>query len=236
MDILRRFFWSNALIPVSLAPEPDNFDTRVRIPGNAFLTLNPNPTASDWKRKNYWSRAHADLFAAYNGLCSYCASWTRRGSSPSTLKDSSVDHFIPKSVDKSLAYEWFNYRLCRARLNTRKESHQDVLDPFDLIQNSFELDLRSFLLRPRGSLDNDYQTKVQATIDRLELNTDNDYVNERIAVIEQYCINIISPAQLRLRYPFIADELSRQDFDNVFLPKMKEFFLKSPFSNRSAML
>ena len=139
-------------------------------------------------------------------------------------QDSSVDHFVPKSVAPTQAYEWGNFRLCRRRLNERKDIHRDVLDPFTLAPGWFELDFRTFLLVPNSTLPHVDRAQVVETIDRLQLNADNDYVNERIGVIRQYCLGHARFAQLVDFYPFIAAEMYRQDFNANFLPRMKIFF------------
>ena len=144
--------------------------------------------------------------------------------SSSSANRNSVDHFIPKSVPPQQAYEWDNYRLCRARLNNRKGNHLDVLDPFVVQPGWFVLDFRTFLLHPSSSLSDDDKGLVTATIQRLKLNDDHDYVNERIGAIRSYCLGEASFSQLCTKFPFISSEMSRQDFDTHFLPRMARTF------------
>ena len=126
------------------------------------------------------------------------------------------------------AYEWNNFRLCRSRLNQRKDHHTDVLDPFVLPPGWFNLNFRTFLLLPSPTLAAPDRKRVQDTIDRLQLNTDNDYVNERIGVIRQYCLGKATFTQLLSTYPFIAAEMQTQNFDTNFLPRMTALFLAHP--------
>ena len=114
--------------------------------------------------------------------------------------------------------------MCRARLNQRKDNHQDVLDPFNLSPGWFELNFQTFLLSPKSTLSQGDQDRVVATIGRLELNTDNDYVDERVGAIRQYCLGKATFAQLCARYPFIAAEMMRQDFDRKFFVSMAAGF------------
>lgn len=230
MDILCRIIWGEALIPVTPMAEPADFDVTVRVPGTAFLMTMPTPSGSQWKRKDYWRRALGDLFGAYDGICAYCASWTNRATNISTPQDSSVDHFVPKSAAPAQAYEWDNFRLCRSRLNIRKDSCRDVLDPFTLTPGWFNLDFRTFFLVPNPTLPALDHTQVEATIDRLQLNVDNDYVNERIGAIREYCLGKATFAQLFNSYPFIAAEMRAQNFDTNFLPRMRDFFVVHPSS------
>ena len=221
VDFLRRGFWGASLIPLIQAPEPNNFEKRVRVPGRAFLLKTPFPAGAQWKGREYWRNAIPDLRHAYSNICAYCSSYTVDSEQP---KHNSVDHFIPKSVKPSLAYEWQNYRLCRARLNNRKDNHQDVLDPFKLTTETFLMDFRTFLLKPNPALSQSRRDLVKLTIKRLALNDDNDYVRERIGAIREYCLGQVTLAQLSTKYPFIAYEMKRQDFDRTFLPQLAPFF------------
>ncbi len=228
MDILCRFIWGVALIPVTPVAEPASFHGKVRVPGTAFLKTTPSPSGHQWNGKDYWRGALEDLFVAYNGICAYCGSWTKRTTAKPTPQDSSVDHFVPKSAAPAQAYEWDNFRLCRRRLNTRKDSHRDVLDPFTLAPGWFKLDFLTFLLVPDSTLPAPDRDRVAATIHRLELNTDNDYANERIGAIREYCLGRVTVTQLVNRYPFIAAEMQNQAFDTNFLPRMRAFFAANP--------
>lgn len=228
MDILCRIIWGKTLIPITPVAEPADFDQKVRVLGNRFLGTTPNPTGQMWKRKNYWRKALGDLFSAYDGVCAYCASWTKRATKFPTPQDSSVDHFVPKAVAPTQAYEWDNFRLCRSRLNGRKDSHQDVLDPFTIALGWFKLDFRTFFLVPASNLPAPDRDRVLATIDRLQLNVDNDYVNERIGAIREYCLGRATLEQLLNRYPFIAAEMLAQNFDTDFLPRMRAYFVAHP--------
>ena len=225
MDLLRSVPWSDALIPVASAAEPADFNNKVRQPGTAFLHRNPNPSSHDWRGNEYWRKAIGDLLVAYRKICCYSGSWTKANvGGMSTPEDSSVDHFIPKSLAPAEAYEWANFRLARTRLNSRKGNHNDVLDPFILPERWFTLDFRSFLVFPNRALSSGEQKRVQKTIDRLRLNTDNDYVEERVGVLQEYCLGRATLAKLDDFWPFIASEMRAQDFDNVFLPSMQTVF------------
>ena len=216
------------MIPVTPADEPAEFEKRVRRPGAAFLRANPHPSSNDWRGHDYWRRANCDLLAAYHSICSYSGSWTKANESQnSTIQDSSVDHFIPKSSSPAQAYEWSNFRLSRARLNNLKGNHIDVLDPFTLPERWFTLDFRSFLLFPSHHLSSGNKARVRKTIDRLKLNTDNDYVQERVNVVHEYCLGNSTMATIDRFWPFIASEMRAQDFDTALLPSMRTFFRSS---------
>ena len=211
------------MIPVCLAPEPVDFDTKVRRRGQSFLARHSHPNNNQWNAASYWRMALDDLHSVYNDICAYCSSFTPRSKQPSA-ESSSVDHFVPKSVNSSQAYEWDNFRLCRSRLNHRKDNHQDVLDPFTLASGWFHLNFLTFLIRPNPALSQADQARIIATLDRLELNKDNDYVDERRRVIREYCLQQATFTQVCRRYPFIGSEMTRQKFDTAFLPKLAAGF------------
>ena len=215
------------MIRVTQAPEPASFDAQVRIPVAAFLAAHPRPTRIHWTGNDYWRLAHTDLYAAYRGICSYCASWTPR-SPRAGLDSTSVDHFTPRIHAPNLAYEWANMRLCRRRLNRRKNSFQDVQDPFTVGSRWFRLDFTSFLIRPAPSLAPADAAQVTSTITRLGLNSDRDYVDERIAVIRMYCQGHLTRNQVRARYPFIHAEMRSQNFDLNFLTALQAHFARYP--------
>ena len=211
--------------PVAPASEPPDFDRKVRQPGITFLRKNPRPNAASWRGHEYWRRAMSDLLGSYDGICSYSGSWTKRGTgSLSSILDSSVDHYLPKSSAPAKAYEWSNFRLSRARMNHRKGSHSDVLDPFRLPGRWFVLDFRSFLILPNRELSASKRTRVQRTISRLGLNSENDYVQERVDVVGEYCRGTYSWAILAAYWPFIASEMRAQHFDTKHLPSMQSAF------------
>ena len=225
MDILRSILWDIALIPVAQAVEPADFNNKVRQPGAAFLRTTPHPSGDAWQGHDYWRKAIADLRVAYHNICSYSGSWTKTNvGGTSTLQDSSVDHFIPKSSNPAQAYEWANFRLSRTRLNNRKDNSNDVLDPFTLPGRWFTLNFRSFLIFPNRALADSERRRVRKTVDRLGLNTDNDYIQERIEVVREYCLGNCTLAMLDAFWPFIANEMKAQDFDTVFLPLMQSVF------------
>ena len=215
------------MIQVSFEPEPPDFYLKIGLPGQSFLDKFPHPNNNQWSNNSYWRRALEDLHCAYNDICAYCSSFTSRSTTPSA-DTSSVDHYIPKSVDSSQAYAWGNFRLCRSRLNQRKDNHQDVLDPFTLAPGWFHLNFLTFLIRPNPALSKGDQTRVTVTLTRLKLNLDTDYVDERRSVIREYCLQRATFAQVCRRYPFIASEMLRQKFDATFLATLTAGFKARP--------
>lgn len=206
------------MIRTQLPTAPAHYEAQVRIPGHAFLAINLHPTGDDWRKHNYWSRIHGYLYTQLRGICMYCSDYTPRRPSAKSLNHTSVDHYVPKSLNNHLqAYEWTNFRLCRARLNNRKSDFEDVLDPCAIQDRWFQLNFTTFALFPNPAIPTDLQQKVRDTIARLGLNDDDAYVNERARAVYGYADKKISFEELSRRYPFVAAEMVAQDFDSVHL-------------------
>jgi hypothetical protein len=215
------------MIPITLPAPPAHYQTSVRQPGLTFLAATPNPTPKEWNKHRYWQNIHEDLYKWHRGVCVYSASWTphprhRR------VDHTSIDHFVPKSKNRPLAYEWTNFRMVRSKLNNRKDSFEDVLDPCTLQPGWFRLNFTTFFLEPNATLPARDQRQVVTTIQRLLLNGDPAYVNERARVIYRYSADKMTFADVQRLYPFIAVEMQAQDFDAVFKPFIVAAVAKRP--------
>lgn len=163
------------MIPVKPALEPSSFNDEVRIPGLAFLSrlqipkVVPTGFKIPWKEQKaeYWKKCSSELENAYNHICCYVG--MRINNSLKDPKHRSVEHFVPKSKDPWLAYEWSNYRLACVKANNTRQS-KDVIDPFLVGPDDFRLDLYSGELFPNTDLPQEKQKLIQETIDKIELN------------------------------------------------------------------
>jgi 5-methylcytosine-specific restriction endonuclease McrA len=194
------------MIFVQEQPEPADFSTKVRTPGQAFLKkLTKKPTNTDFKKKRYWKECLTDLYKAYNGICAYSAQWI-----PPYITRGTVDHYIPKHEAPELAYEWSNYRLCTERMNNNKDNHLDVMDPFRVQNGWFSINFATFFIEPGDGLPEYLRIAVENTITRLKLNDDDTLVQERVNQVQAYSDGDVSFEFLKNKYPFIASELDRQ--------------------------
>jgi hypothetical protein len=185
------------LIPVVPQPEPHSFDIRVRQPGRAFLTANPNK-----KPRNFWNRAIDDLHRAYKGICAYtCVYIPHQGS---------ADHFLPKSRYRDLVYEWNNYRLATEKVNSHKGESTEVIDPFIVQEGWFIIDFPSCLIRSAPNLSQVIAEQIEKTIGVLKLNTYDYFVQERCNIVLDFLDEHISFDFLSRRFPFLATEIHRQ--------------------------
>ena len=197
------------MIRVALVPEYPNFDAEVRVPGAAFLAECPNPTSEQFKKKNLWHRAAKELHAAYSGICAYTAMYLP--------EQGSIDHFRPKSTFPLLAYEWANFRLASGRVNNSKGNQAEIIDPFEIENDWFYLDIPACLLRPNPTLDKPTRNRISGTINSLRLNQDDNYVQERCNILIDFARGDISENFLSRRYPFLAKEVARQALDQAAL-------------------
>lgn len=196
------------MIRIQLQIEPPNFDATVRQPGSRWLAANarrPHIPAPDFPK--YWRNSRGDLRTAFNRTCAYTASFIALDLGPSV---ETVDHFIPKSEGRDLAYEWSNYRFCNPRVNENKSNSVRVMDPFFIQNGWFTIDFTSFFVRPEAFLPLIWRERVQETIDDLKLNTDDRLLQSRVDRITEYAHGDISFPYLQRKYPFIASELTRQ--------------------------
>ena len=193
------------------APEPDTFDERVRQPGLRALdrlagklsVAKSEIPSSEFP--DYWRRSLDDLLAAYHRICSYVCLYIPRGTGAR-----SVDHMVPKSTAWDRAYEWDNYRLACALMNSRKSDAASVLDPFEVEDGWFVLELVAFQVLPADGLAGPTAAAVKDTIKRLRLN-DEECCGAREEYAEEYWSENVTLDYVTRRAPFVANELRRQN-------------------------
>jgi len=193
------------MYPVKKKPEPDNFDKTVRQRGMKFLKKTPNPSRKEWDTHAYWQQILPQMRKAYNNICAYCAIWIS-----SAHGAESIDHFIPKSQNPELAYEWDNYRYSSLKFN-RKKGKKTVLDPFEIRDNWFVMDFPSLFIHSNKKIaDVPVKQKIENTINVFKFNEDEKFLEECQEYIKYYCIGDITFDYLERKAPFIAYELKRQ--------------------------
>ena len=191
------------MIQVREQPEPAGFDARVRQPGLQYLNTAWGSGKPSSQLPTLWQRIKNELHGAYGGICAYTCMYL--------VGTGSVDHFLPKKTNPWLAYEWSNYRLSSDRANSRKGDHTGILDPFQIGSQWFELVFPACLVVPGGNLPHSRLPAATRTIELLKLNDDDDLVQERCNVVMYLRDGLVQLGFLERRYPFIADELKRQD-------------------------
>jgi uncharacterized protein (TIGR02646 family) len=202
------------VIPVTPQPEPEEFDTRVRKRGDAWILKKgldrsaPLPKGIEYpKNPAYWAKQRdsysclEQLYQAYGKICAYTGLHLSVGAK-------SVDHFVPKSRLVGLAFEWNNYRLACRNINGIKEDFEDVLDPFFLESETFFLVLETGFIYVNPHLENTpLGIAAQKTITSLKLFLYEDDRAEDYADFK----NGEMPAALLQKYsPFVYLEAQRQ--------------------------
>ncbi len=191
------------MIHVEKQPEPHGFDEKVRQKGLRYLSEHADPELT-LELPPYWRDCLDDLYASYNGICAYLSVYINR-----VTGAVSTDHFIAKSKVPDLAYEWSNFRLACLGENARKNNFDDVLDPFEVKDGWFHLQLSSGHIFPDPSLNPELKTKIGNTIARLAL--DSYACREmRARHYAYYCDGHVDDCFLKKESPFVYAEALRQ--------------------------
>ncbi len=193
------------MIRIAQQPEPKRFHDEVRGKGSLWLSSNGIPPdrhspAKLWKNRQYWTLVWEDFCIAYNGICAYTCLPVGEGGT--------IDHFKEKSKYPSLAYEWSNYRLAAFRINSRKK--RKVIDPFQVPEEAFLLDVFTGEIYPNPEKDPKVQKIVRSTINSLGL--DSELLRQfRRDWIDGYLTNEVTEGWVAKNAPFIHAELKRQN-------------------------
>ena len=150
------------MIRVVLAEEPADFDAKVRKPGLraiAEMVGEPNLSKRRGRKRDvvansrdaipadkfpaYWTEALPELLEAYGRVCAYMSFYMER-----VTGAASVDHMLPKSLEWQVVYEWHNYRLACSLMNSRKNNYRNVLDPFEVEDGWFRIELVGYQVIP----------------------------------------------------------------------------------------
>ena len=221
------------MIPVAQAAVPAEFDAKVRQPGlraiaemvgkasvyprNAGkklpqltdkqgrpLTLEQDIPADAFPP--YWRKALPEMRVAYRSRCAYLAMHIHAATGNHT-----VDHVIPKSHAWTEVYEWSNYRLCAAIINSKKGALLTLVDPFAIGREWFALNFKTLQVERGPKLPPREWGRVDATLPVLNHRL---CIQEREEYVQWYRIGPSAGGfdlqHLELRAPFIASELRRQ--------------------------
>lgn len=188
------------MIPVpNPIPEPNDFDSKCRTRGKTWLGANPIK-----RPKDFWSKFRHALAAGFTDRCGYCAMWISSGT---------VDHFVSCNEDRQQAYEWSNYRYVEGWFNSSKSKRlsSQLLDPFEIQDGWFELDLPSLQLRLTDRVPPAVLARAQYTLINLPLRDDERVLRQRRAWLEAYeqgaPLHIIEE-----KAPLIAAAIRRQNW------------------------
>lgn len=214
------------MIPVRPAPEPPSFDAQVRRRGEraiqrllgvnlkgpgrkpkvTYANLEEIPTA---KFPAYWTEAREtdggstldDMMALYSQQCAYLAMRIEYATGSPT-----VDHYLPKVTHRDQIYEWSNYRLSAACVNSAKGA-REVIDPFKVQPGWFQLNLDTFFVQRGPTAPESEVARMDETLKILNL---RPCVKQRREFVMLYREHEIDLSNIERYAPFIASELRRQ--------------------------
>jgi len=116
-----------------------------------------------------------------------------------------VDHFLSCREHRDLAYEWNNYRFASQWINSSKQSADDqVLDPFNVEDDWFEILLPSLQLVVTNSVPPEHRERAEYTLSRLHLRDDERVIRQRAEWYRMYREGELSLEGLRRKAPLIA--------------------------------
>ena len=192
------------MLPITLHAKPDYFDADVRQPCLRYLERHPDVKAS--KLPAYWQgKALSHLKQLYNNICSCTCFYIDPGTSYAT-----VDHLVPKSYNKPLAYEWSNVRLASIIANKNKGESRGVCDPANIGQDWFAIDFTTMMIQVGDVLSHDVEI-VLKTISREGIDLNHpDFLATRVLVWDWYQTGVVGADFLQTCYPHVFSKAERQ--------------------------
>lgn len=193
------------MIPVAKALEPAKFDASVRVPGDLWLQTNAVQAGTPvlelkqgaGRPPALWTAISAELADAFSGLCGYAAMLDPTGGS--------VDHYFSCDNYPYLTYEWENYRFASNTLNaSKKKADADVLDPFEVGVDWFEIILPSLQMQVTAAVPAAFRAKAEYTLTRLKLRDGERVIRWRNSWYKLYQAGDLTLPGLRKVAPLLA--------------------------------
>lgn len=192
------------MIRVEPPLEPTGFDADVRKPGATWLANNANRASRPPDR---WTKYKGELADGFQNLCAYSAMYEPVGT---------VDHFVSVDENRALAYEWGNYRYASGWINSSKQSlkSDQMLDPFEIGDDWFEIILPSLQLQLSGSVPAEVKELAEFVVQRLHLRDDERVIRQRREWYRLYQEGKLNLEGLRDMAPLIATAVEREQRNN----------------------
>jgi hypothetical protein len=188
------------MIRVRRVPEPDAF------------TYDARPRALEWlarqnrelrRPRDFWSPFRLVLAEGFSNRCGYSAMY---------IPDGTVDHFVSWDEDQALAYEWSNYRYATGWINSSKQNLTctEILDPFDVEDDWFEILLPSLQLVATKNIPAKYRKRAETMLTRLGLRDDERILRQRREWYRLYQEKKLTLDGLHELAPLIAVAVEKQ--------------------------
>lgn len=191
------------MIPVRKVKKPEDFDAKVKVPGDAWLKKNPNAK----RPKALWAPYTATLADGFSNRCAYAAMLDPTGGT--------IDHFLSCKNHPHLAYEWSNYRFASGTLNSSKRNADNaVLDPFEVKDGWFEIILPSLQMRITDKVPCALREKAEFTLKRLNLRDGERIVRWRQSWYDMYLSRKLDLSGLRQVAPLLAAAVEKQSLQD----------------------
>ena len=129
------------------------------------------------------------------------------------VSSATVDHFVSCNENRKLSYEWSNYRYVEGWFNSSKNKHPSasLLDPFEIQEGWFEVDLPSLQLRLTDAVPPELSERAKFTLEKLPLRDDERVIRQRRAWLKMYEQG--TPlAVIEQKAPLIAQAIRRQNW------------------------
>lgn len=151
-----------------------------------------------------WLAFQQRLADGFGDLCGYSALYVANGE---------VDHFVSHDEDRSLTYDWNNYRYAAGWLNASKKSVRstEILDPFEVEDDWFEILMPSLQFVATDAVPPDKRAQAERVLTRLHLGHDERVMKQRREWYRMYMDGEISTLEaLAKKAPLIARAISKQ--------------------------
>ena len=186
-------------------PEPSGFDAKVRQPGNEWLAQNMDENGQLLKGSrppSRWREFRKQLADGFDNLCAYSVMYEPVGT---------VDHYLSWQNYPHRAYDWDNYRYVSGWINSSKKMlDEQVLDPFRVSDDWFEILLPSLQLVLTDAVPQEELERARFTLGKLHLRDDERVIRQRRQWYQMYQDGRLSLGGLGDVAPLIARAVHKQ--------------------------
>lgn len=179
-------------------PKPEGFEA-VEARGAAWLASH----GADQRPPSLWLEFQHALADGFGSLCGYSALYVANGQ---------VDHFVSHDEDRGRTYDWGNYRYADGWLNASKRSVRstELLDPFEVEDDWFEIILPSLQLVVTDAVPADKRPHAERMLTRLHLGHDERVLKQRREWYRMYQDRELTLDGLARKAPLIARAIERK--------------------------
>lgn len=129
------------------------------------------------------------------------------------IASGTVDHWLSVKSRRDLAYEWSNYRYVDSSINSAKKPAWEgqLLDPFEVGDDWFEIQLPSLQLVVANIPDASTRARAEFTLEKLRLRDGEDILKLRREWMNMYEQRELDLPGLRRVAPLLARAVEKRD-------------------------